>query len=142
MSRSALTRQLVAEYPRFGESDAYDMGVLQCHEMVMLGEALPVAKRLRAVRWDEHLWGAVMKKIQSDKKVWSVVFPAGPVHDILEDVASGSVNGHSFFLTYGGRIVDPYLELLGASASDVQRSGKYLLKVYRSVGMNWRSGGA
>jgi len=89
--------------------------------------------------WDESKWSKMMDYIKTDKS-WQKI-KVRPFIELVEDIGDGTVNGHSF-IAYGKKpftkkqwYIDPYLSSAGVVFKDIQKTGKWFDKAFKSVGI-------
>ena len=101
-----------------------------CHGMVAkinsdLAPAGAVYTECNEARWDR------VSEILSRRQ--SPYLESEEARNLIEDIADGTTNGHSF-LRVDGRFVDPYLKALGVGDVDIHVACAFLDDVFQEAG--------
>lgn len=81
-------------------------------------------KSLKFHLWNESKWGSVSKRLIKDNKRFSNKH----INNLIEDIADGTVNGHSF-ISFNGYFIDPYLKSLRVPEKAIQQFCSYFVKI-------------
>jgi len=101
-------------------------GSYQCHssvEFVKSDKSLKSYwwyKDIKFYEWNELKWKKIGDKLKQDSKKFSNKH----IDNLIEDIADGSVNGHSF-ISFQGYFIDPYLKSLKVNENEIQKFDKY-----------------
>jgi hypothetical protein len=113
---------------------------LDCHDCIrqlkdyIKTKPQEVQDQFQAFEWNEAKWEEVSKILASKKEFWRENFKNTDVKDLLEDIAMGNINGHSW-AKYRGQAVDPYLADLNVPQDEIQKLSDFLEEVYRAAGI-------
>lgn len=88
---------------------------------------------LTFVEWDESKWNDAVEEILKDLSYKKI--PVKAFQNLIDDIADGTCNGHSYIKFKKSFYIDPYLSSASASFDNIQKCGKYLDKIFTKIGI-------
>ena len=111
-------------------NSVWDDDTVQCHSAVQFVKndtklkSFWWYKKIKFHQWNESKWKKISDVLTKDKKKFSNEH----INNLIEDIADGSVNGHSF-MSYNGYFIDPHLHFLGVRHAEIQKFCSYFVKL-------------
>ncbi len=110
----------------------------ECHDSVYNIEEKfknkPYYKDLEFIFWDEDKIDNFIDYMRKNVDIKRIDFKNKIVNNLIEDMISGYVNGHSF-IKYKDYFIDPYLSFNKVPKNIIQNVDKFIYDIYRNIGM-------
>ena len=102
------------------------------------GHALVLGKyrfhgEMKFMMWDESKWSKLGEYIRNDKTSKRIKIRV--FQELIEDIADGTVNGHSFIIYRKKFFIDPHFSSAGVSFNDIQKIGRWFEKAFQNIGI-------